>query len=210
MAQKLGEAARFISAEEKESEAWKALIFSEKLPCRILVTTTVLDCGMNIHDTNLRHVAVLFEDRTTLLQAMGRKRCEMGEDFTLYIQSPYRRRLNWLIEENEKLLRVVDRVNLTSSGDNRQLFAELWHQGTQSMTAMVLTPYNGQLRLNNVAVHKVRRQAYYYRQLSLLMDEQRETAFPRLVHQWLGQKNGYKEENWLEYDDVQGKNQKLR
>ncbi|MFQ9696894.1 MAG: DEAD/DEAH box helicase family protein [Zhenhengia sp.] len=57
-----------------------------KFECRALCTTKILDNGVNIIDSNLKHIVVDMLDIDTVIQCIGRKRVQSSEDtITLYI-----------------------------------------------------------------------------------------------------------------------------
>lgn len=57
-------------------------IFSKK----VVISTPVLDNGINIEDPDLKNIAILVFDKVSLLQMLGRKRGADNEQINLYIQ----------------------------------------------------------------------------------------------------------------------------
>lgn len=201
LAGRLGADAQFISAEEKQGTAWESLMQAQKLPCRILVTTSVLDCGVNIHDDNLKHVVVLFEDKVSFLQALGRKRCKQGEQFSLYVQrlEPQRRAL--LSRSNREQLSIIDR--LEAGEEEHTALAYLWNHGSDGERMLFQPPWGKNLRENKMAVFALRLQEEGLGRLREATEEYGDSGLPRIVHQWLGQGDGYDETHWLEYNGQQ-------
>lgn len=74
MQKELGDDAVFISAQSKGSPQWNQLLSEKRSSSRVLIATSVLDCGVNLCDDSIRHVVVPFEDPTTFMQALGRVR----------------------------------------------------------------------------------------------------------------------------------------
>ena len=79
---------KFITAEsDKEDSAYKELIMNEKLPKRVLISTKVLDVGINVNNENLH--MVLFENNIVeLKQMLGRKRIKQSECVDAYFYLP--------------------------------------------------------------------------------------------------------------------------
>lgn len=199
--EEIGSDAILITAESKGSEKWIQLLKTERLPCRVLVSTTVLDCGINVHDESLKHVAILFEDRITFMQALGRKRLgKEKQQFTLYVKAVSKQRLSGLIKRNHDLLMLVDQIE--KGTNSKGILESLWCNGSASEKALVYPPIHGRLKLNQAAVHKLHRQAYFYQRLREDINQYGDSAFPRIVHQWLGQPDAYNEENWLGSDKI--------
>lgn len=71
----------------RDYEIYQSIINKEKSPVRVTITTAVLDNGVNLKDSQLKHVAVLEMNPTTFLQMLGRKRLEgPNEKFNLYLE----------------------------------------------------------------------------------------------------------------------------
>ena len=59
-----------------------------ELPCKVLITTSVLDNGFSIEDDNVKNIVICTDDKTEFLQELGRKRInkDKGETVNLYIR----------------------------------------------------------------------------------------------------------------------------
>lgn len=201
LVQQLGEGARFISADDKEDKSWKTLVQSQKLPCRILISTSVLDCGVNIHDDSLKHVVILLDDKITFLQALGRKRCKKGETFNLYVQQADAQRVATLTRAAKEQLSIIRR--LEEGEEEYKIISYLWNHGTDGERILLQPPCGRDLRQNQMAVYALRLRAESLAQLQASIEEHGDAGFPRTALQWLGQEDGYDERHWLEYDGRQ-------
>lgn len=191
----LGKDAKFISAEKKETSDWENMLKNEKLPCRVLIATSVIDCGVNICDEKLRHVVVPFEDHALFIQALGRKRFIKEPKFTLYVRAITQNRLNSLVSQNNRLLSLAAQIEQTN---NYNLALEkMFYDATQEERFLLNRGNNGRWGLNRLYIHKLRRQKQFYQQLQKYFDQYGEAAFPRIVHQWLGQPDAYDKSNWI-------------
>lgn len=199
LVEEIGSDACFISADSKDSEEWQTLLSEEKLPCRVLVTTSVLDCGVNINDDNLKHVVIPYVDRAMFMQSLGRKRFKGAPQFTLYVKAVDKRRLNELINRNRNLIILADKI--TKSKSFKWILDRFLEPNvTQAERTLLYLDSTGDWRANYLYIHKLHRQQYFYNQLKQLIELYGDSAFPRLAHQWLGQSDAYDEQNWLGYD----------
>lgn len=73
----------YESDEESLSEV-KTIINESKLSAKILITTSVLDNGVNILDVGVRNIIVIADTKVEFIQMLGRKRND-GEKLKLYI-----------------------------------------------------------------------------------------------------------------------------
>ena len=203
----IGDDAMFISADSKGSDMWNQLLSEERLPCRVLITTSVLDCGVNIHDEALKHVVIPFEDQVTFIQALGRVRFKDTPNFTLYAKAIDKKRLNGLMYRNRELLSLA--VEIKKIGHYNSYVDRFRQEGDRSKMALLYLKYDGKYDFNELYHHKLRRQRQYYGQLAADIDQYGRSAFPRLVHQWLGQPDAYDDRNWLGYDNKEKEKQDL-
>lgn len=203
----IGDDAMFISADSKGSDMWNQLLSEERLPCRVLITTSVLDCGVNIHDEALKHVVIPFEDQVTFIQALGRVRFKDTPNFTLYAKAIDKKRLNGLMYRNRELLSLA--AEIKKIGHYNSYVDRFRQEGDRSKEALLYLEYNNEYTFNELYHHKLRRQRQYYGQLAADIDQYGRSAFPRLVHQWLGQPDAYDDRNWLGYNNTEKAKQDL-
>lgn len=86
---KMKVSAAYIDATKKDPKsAWKKLIEKEKLETSVLIATPVIECGVNVDDETVHHVAILCTDRTTFIQLLGRKRRSKGEIVDTWVWAP--------------------------------------------------------------------------------------------------------------------------
>ncbi len=193
----IGDDAEFISADSKGSNVWNQLLDEERLPCRVLITTSVLDCGVNIHDEDLKHVVIPFEDRTMFMQALGRVRFKGTPKFTLYIKTVSQKRLNGLVHRNSALLSLA--AEIKQSKHYNRYVDRFRLEGDRTKGALLYLDYSGSYKFNDLLYHKLLRQKQYYEELAEAFDQYGDSAFPCVVHGWLGQPDAYDERNWLRY-----------
>lgn len=66
------------------SEVVRNLTIAHKVVPKILITTSVLDNGVSIHDSDVENVVLITESRISFLQMLGRIRSEEGRQCKLY------------------------------------------------------------------------------------------------------------------------------
>lgn len=115
----------FISKSRIESDPnvrsiYDAVVFTEKFPCRILISTSVMDCGCNIIDPAVKHMAIFCDNETTFLQMLGRKRVAEGERLRLYIARYPFSRIHTRNNKFKNDLEFMIKVGLKNSSDYRE------------------------------------------------------------------------------------------
>ena len=85
----MGISTAYIDSTTKEPQsAWKSLINDARFEESVLIATPVIECGVNVEDDAVHHVAILCTDRTTFIQLLGRKRRKEGEIVDLWVWLP--------------------------------------------------------------------------------------------------------------------------
>ena len=89
----MGVTAVYLSAEtrrDKDTDAYQEccnIVKSQKYSCKVLVATSVLDCGVSISDSSVKNIVIGHSEKTTFLQMLGRRRVHPGESLNLYIKN---------------------------------------------------------------------------------------------------------------------------
>ena len=80
--------AAYLDADRKDTPEWETLCCNEQFDEQVLICTTVLDCGVNIHDKALRHIVLAADNQTTFIQCLGRKRLDAHETVKVHVMEP--------------------------------------------------------------------------------------------------------------------------
>lgn len=95
-----------------DNESYKQIIEEEKFHCKILMTTSVLDNGINIKDNQLKHILIDLMDETTIIQCVGRKRILSNDDrITIYCKLPTKHQVFGNIYGNKNRLLYAERTS---------------------------------------------------------------------------------------------------
>ena len=80
----------FLSSKTKKSGAstvYNDIVSKEKFDCKVLIATSVIDCGVNIKDETLNNIVIAQPDKTEFLQMLGRLRETENQEINLYIKN---------------------------------------------------------------------------------------------------------------------------
>lgn len=108
-----------VSSKTKNSYTYKELIETEKFSCNVLLATSVIDNGVNIHDNALKHIVVPAVLKTQFLQLIGRKRINQieNEKVNLYIQGFQKKSVSCHLKLIKKKLKFIDDFNIRNNPD---------------------------------------------------------------------------------------------
>ncbi len=184
--------AKFMDSEGKGSSIWRTLLTDGTFPCRILVTTSVLDCGVNIIDPLVRHVLLLTTDHTQFIQELGRVRLKPGKSVTVYVPDLSAEQLARLRCQNDRLCRALLEFSSADAKQRCRLRFNEWYDDL-SDTLRHLLPIDarGQLHVNYCAAQTVFQRQRFYEKLAESKDSH---PFLSAVYHWLGQEDT--ELNW--------------
>lgn len=106
-----------IMEENPNDRLLREISAGNRLPVKILITTSVLDNGVSIHDPDVGNVVIATESRISFLQMLGRVRGELSEEIRLFLYpretSYYEKRVQ---QYTEKMMNFhkLDRIMLNS------------------------------------------------------------------------------------------------
>lgn len=85
-----------------------AMLANERFETPLLITTSCLDAGVNIADTDVKHIIIDMRDVDTIIQCAGRKRAQSDEDTCcLYIKSISNQQLGGFESSSNRKLKMA-------------------------------------------------------------------------------------------------------
>ena len=185
--------AAYLDADSKESEEWEKLCREERFDEQVMLCTTVLDCGVNIHDKKLRHIVLAADNQTTLIQCIGRKRLDFNETLQVHVLEMSSQTL---AGRRAGITRRLNRVQKFDAGNHLDILDMM--ANTSDPDCGVLFRYNsdahyqkgGGVFKNKEAEYVLRRRKDFYERMSSDKATYREE-----VARWLGNTARITEEN---------------
>lgn len=77
----------YLDADSKGSTSWKHIVKNAQFEEQVLITTAVLDNGININDDAVKNVAIMTDNRVSFVQMLGRKRMKRGERVHVWVRN---------------------------------------------------------------------------------------------------------------------------
>lgn len=202
---KQGLSVDYLDSFSKNSDTWKSVCEKGTFESQVLVCTSVLDCGVSIHDDRLKHIIVETTDKTEFLQMVGRKRLKPAEKLNVYIRSVDRGKLYTRLRHIENKLRFIrDAEKKIKIGKEDSLIFRAWNDEEDERLYSHLLNYSGHGRISR------KKTAYMYLRWQkgtidrLFRDMEKwgdDSVLPRMAHEWLDQEGGYDRTHWLDYDE---------
>lgn len=120
--------------EESNRNTVEALTLANKLLPRILITTSVLDNGVSVHDGLVENICVLTESKVSFFQMIGRIRTEQAKKINLVFVMRGSEYFEKRVNDYERLKAFFpqgNRIN-DNSGAEFRIMSEIWDSQTES------------------------------------------------------------------------------
>ena len=172
--------ATYLDAESKGTKEMTKLLKEQTFDRQVLVTTKVLDCGINLWDNRLRHIVTVTDDRVSMLQMLGRKRRKPGERVNLYVCDMDLKLIAKRYRDGQELLAALREYQEGDTEVHHQMARSCW-QSEDRKYRIYFRITDWSIVPNEVAFWALRRKDYFYRKLL-----EGHTTFRDEVCKWLG------------------------
>lgn len=177
----------FLNASKKKTDDWNRIIDNSFYEEDILISTKVLDNGVNIIDPSIKHIVLPFCYRIDFLQMLGRLRCSENGRINVYIKQPTIQTLNihtlQLLKLNDAIL---DFEEFTKSNKAMtQQLQRLWAISDRRVNNLFYVDNNRNLIVNTMAYLKINLLIFFYS--GLLNNYKNSNYYLNIVKSWLGQ-----------------------
>lgn len=179
---------------DKMKEFVSSLIKNEEFECQVLITTAVLDNGINIKDTQVRNLVIDTISKTEFLQMIGRKRIEDDENINLYIPQKDLKYFTSLLN-----LEVNPCYALLGLKKN-ELMEKLLEKEDSRKRIRNFFSHDDKLILNPAAEVYIKRKKNFLEDMIIQMKED-EWAFVKMQLGWLEMIEDFHEEYSLTYQN---------
>lgn len=115
-------------------DEYKYLINKRKIPKQFLFTTSVLEAGVTIQDSSLKHIFINSTHAVNIIQSVGRKRViDKNDKATLYVQYYNKRSLNGSLQYTLRNLEHLDEFYSMSLENFYKKYPELTFGGNKEI-----------------------------------------------------------------------------
>ncbi|MCF2665011.1 DEAD/DEAH box helicase family protein [Oscillibacter valericigenes] len=177
----LGSKCLYLDADSKGTTEWNSIVSSKRFEQQVLVTTSALDNGVDIIDPAVKNIAVIADNRTSLIQMMGRKRLGKSEKINLWVCDLPKRTISSRFQQCDSWLDWYARLDRCTLPEHyRKLEQDIWNEGDSSLFNLFRLG-QGRLFPNELAYHVIVRRHLFFKKIL-----NGETTFKREVATWLG------------------------
>lgn len=177
----------FINANSKTTKRWKNLIATKRFDCDVLISTKVLDNGVNIVDDKLQNIVLPFMYPTDFLQMIGRKRfTETSTCVNIYV-----RRLTApeIRSKIKNLNYTLNKLNAITTADSMRkkirIIKNYWNSKDNSGFDFKYSKNDLQMTFNSFAIYKLSLELEFYSYLDFGYNNP--AVYFNLIKLWLGE-----------------------
>lgn len=181
----------FLTAQSKKTKTWETLVETSYFNEDVLIATKVLDNGVNIKSSSIKHVVVPFSDSTEFIQMIGRRRILNDDHYdshsdektnskgivNLYIKQPTVQEINAKLMQYNRMLKTIiiveDCLIKDSLNKNNNLVQKMiirfWNDCDKTINNLFNISFRGnsiKLEVNALAREKLSNLIKFYENLS--------------------------------------------
>lgn len=183
---------------DEEDEIKQKIVKESRFADKVLITTKVLDNGINLIDEKLRNIVLLTTEKTEFIQMLGRKRFTQDKDhIRLFIMKRSGKYFNWL--RNMQIIPTVHYLEelQTDNSFNQKYFDDKeFYRFCQNMTLIE----DGKIKVSRAAREKIRLELEFCDYMIPRLKED-EDAFVKEQLSWIGKEAEFKPEGYVGAED---------
>lgn len=185
--------AEFVSS-DMNLELKKYIIENERFECKVLITTSVLDNGINIKDDNVINVIIEAFDEVSFVQMLGRKRIYIlnAQFVNLYIpvrnSSNYTKKIE-LLQEKMEIIRLFY--------ENFNQFERKTSYNLEKLQGAFYRGFDNELCLNKTYLCRLVNDLTYYKECANGLEKDK-WFFVKEQLRWLGLEDTFDKDNLIE------------
>lgn len=184
-----------ISCDYMDSKSKESCIKNESFTSKVLVTTKVLDNGVNISDGKVKHLVINAYDRVTTIQEIGRLRVDIrnARSINLYINAmdgqKFQKQLNTVLNMKQKQLDKYLNDNIN--------FRAYYNSNPNKLDKSLFRIENG-IELNELGIIRLENDVKYYNSICDKFKSEGKNAYIKEVLSWLNLEDTFNEDNMLD------------
>lgn len=104
---------RKYAEQQYRNRVWKKLLREERFDQTVLISTSVLDCGINICDPTLKTIVCFADEPTEFIQMLGRKRFlpSANEDVDVWVNIPSKKHFSQVAQMKSLELEMAEKLS---------------------------------------------------------------------------------------------------
>lgn len=186
----------YVDADEKENNSVKQqIVKNSRFEQKVLITTKVLDNGINLKDKSLKNIVLLATEKTEFIQMLGRKRFEKGEGGVhLFLMARGTQYFNFILARKIRpMVNFIGEIQKDSRFRQERMDDADFYESCQKMAIIE----NGRITVSKAAIEKIRLTQNFCKEM---LEKLRENPHALVLEQlsWIGKEKDFQEDFYLE------------
>lgn len=193
--------ASFIHAKNSDSGNLELtnIINNSKFEKKVLITTKILDNGINIDDDKLKNIVVMAWDKITFIQMLGRKRVKIdnAQDVNLFISTRYKKSFTFKLLKYREKKKEVELLKNNENEFNKKYDNELKKIGEMD-NLFYRDKKTSKWKINKIGNLRLELDIIFAKQMEYSFNYDKKFAFIKEQLKWLGLASTFNENNLIE------------
>lgn len=175
------------------NKIWNKLI-AGTFPGNILLTTSVIDNGVNITDPAVKNIVIDATDKVSFLQMLGRRRVSSEDRINVFVLIPDHCTIVKRFRHIEKLLGFIK----TYEENPRFFLIRTWENLDSDVRSLFFVDQNQNIILNKFAHYQLQCLSSFYSNLLFQMEiaEDPNNVYPSIILEWMHLSNSASDIQW--------------
>lgn len=170
----------YLDSNYKNGALWNQIVNQSSFNAKVLVTTSVLDNGINIVDKKLTNIVVFTDSRTSLIQMLGRKRYDSADKINVWVCDITYEKAQKNFKEYKNLYSWFESFdNCHYEYERNALASQIWSSDNPQLRKLFRIS-GGKLLENKMARLHIMQKLDFYKNIV-----ERKTTFQNCVKEWL-------------------------
>lgn len=181
---------KLILTSNKENDLnsfWKKLLSDMKFEEQVLISTSVLDCGINIIDENVKNIVISTNEHAEFIQMLGRRRLSKNDQkLKLWVVEKSQKSLQAIKQKYEETLKISEKwENAKTIEEQNKVFYEIWENDSPLVHSLFIPSGNATLCVNYLTESQLHRRIYFLKKVIGKNEEETIRNYHQAVESWL-------------------------
>lgn len=166
---------------------WKKLLSDMKFEEQVLISTSVLDCGINIIDENVKNIVISTDEHAEFIQMLGRRRLSKNDKkLKLWVVEKSQKSLQAIKQKYEETLKISEKwENAKTSEELNKVFYEIWENDSPLVHSLFIPSGNATLCVNYLTETQLHRRTYFLKKVIGKNEQETIRNYHKAVESWL-------------------------
>lgn len=169
------------------NDFWKKLLSDLKFEQQVLISTSVLDCGINIIDSDVKNIVISTDEHAEFIQMLGRRRLNKDDNkLKLWVVEKSQKSLQAIKQKYEEALKISEKwENAKNKKELNKVLYEIWENDSSLIHSSFMPSGNATLCVNYLTKNQLHRRIYFLSKIIGKNEKETIRNYHKAVESWL-------------------------